>query len=813
MKRLVALSIAVMAASMFLADPVKAQVVSGTKVFSTLPDVRFKVDGVVYTGLASFLWPQGSKHILEYFVDDTGNQYNGLYTSRYLFSGWRDNTGQITTSTYAVTITADPAISTYEATVEVQHQVLVRWYGSFPEPPPNVNASVSPNACGTPGDPTPVEYRPGLVYIDGTCYWGSTRVWLAEGAHTLTAYPYPGFVFTGWDTGQPSGNSPAKAFIITGPATLYPRFAPARRVNFRTTPAGLKIRVDRADILTTEDEPCIPNNLMPPGAPLGVKMLCIGEFDFLPGSNHLLGAPSPQVDRRGTTWILDSYSNGLKENEIYTVPTTGTEALTLTAKFVRGVSVSFVTQPSGLKLKVDDRDNWPALHFVYAAGTKHTVSAPLEQVDGRGRRYTFKRWSNGEAATQTIIVPDAADTGGLQLIAEFELMSQVLVSANPFGTPVTLDGAPCPTPCRIDRADGVEVNLSAPQTHQLSDVHRLDFVSWSDGAQRDRIVKLAGSEVAQLTMNYATSYRLVTAADPPEAAQFTISPVSTDGYYAADSTLTVTAGEAPGFKFRRWDIDLEGTSRTSTVFMARPRTILARYDKVPFISPAGVKNAAGETPEGLVSPGSLIAIYGANLASGYEVGPASPLSQTLAGVAVTVSDRILPLLFVSPEQINAQLPRDLPAGTYTLRVKRAGQPDVTGSFQIADSAPGLFSTTFDSKAFVLGQHEDGTALTPESPARRGELVTLFGTGFGRYRLNALTGFALPSTPDYTLEHSVEIEAGESKVESVWAGGAAGYVGMDVVRFRIGEQMPAAANLSLKIRVDGHESNTVLLPVE
>ncbi len=812
MKRLAVLSLAALTALLFLAPAVNAQTVSATKVYTSIPNVRFKVDGLVYFGAASFLWPQGSKHIVEYFVDETGVQYNPLLTSRYGFKSWTDSTGKINSDGRIIAVTADPAISSYLANVAVEHQVLVRWFGTLPDPPPAVAPSASPNACGTPGDATPIEYRPGIVYIDTACYWATTRVWLEEGSHVLIAYPYPGFVFTGWDTGQPSGNSPAKAFNVTGPTTIYPRFAPALRVKFRTTPPGLHIRVDRAEIFTTDVEPCIPNNVMPPGAPMGVNAPCVGEFDFLPGSSHLLGAPSPQLDKFGASWILDSYSNGLKENEIYTVPSSGTEAITLVAKFVRGVNVSFLTQPSGLKLSVNGRDNWPSPHFVYAAGTKQTVSAPPEQSDSRGRRYRFMKWSNGGAATQTITVPEPSATS-FQFIAEYELMSQVLVSANPAGTPVTVDGASCPTPCRIDRNDGVEVTLSAPETYQLSDVHRLDFVSWSDGASRERRVKISGADVVQLTVNHKTSFKLVTAGDPPEAAVITISPSSADGYFAADSMLTVTAGEAPGFKFRRWDIDLQGTSKTSTLVMARPRTILARYDKVPFISPAGVKNAAGDTPEGVVAPGSLITIYGANLAAGYEVGPASPLSQSLAGVAVTVGERILPLLFVSPEQINAQLPRDLPSGTYSIRVKRTGQADVAGSFEIADCAPGLFSTSFDSKSFVLGQHQDGSPLSPESPARRGELVTLFGTGFGRYKLNAISGFALPSAPDYTLDHRVEVQAGDSTLSPLWTGGAAGMVGMDVVRFRISDEISPASTLPLKIRIDGHESNSVLLPVE
>src|SRR5205085_10304310 len=124
--------------------------------------------------------------------------------------------------------------------------------------------------------------------------------------------------------------------------------------------------------------------------------------------------------------------------------------------------------------------------------------------------------------------------------------------------------------------------------------------------------------------------------------------------------------------------------------MIRPRSINAMVDKVPFITPAGIQNAASPTPDGNVAPGSIITIYGENLASSIKIGPNNPLSQTLADVTVTVADRLLPLFFVSPGQINAQVPSDLPDGDYVLQVHATGQADVIGQFTISRNAPGIF---------------------------------------------------------------------------------------------------------------------------
>jgi uncharacterized protein (TIGR03437 family) len=810
MKRFEAIS-RMMIAALVGGCPLAAQTVSSFRVAATNPAVVFRVDGTEYKGAASFLWPLGSKHILEFPADIDGIQTNGAGT-RFRFLSWMDSGGLASSASQtAITVSAHPQVTSFTLNVSTEYRVLVRGFNEFPGVD-GTSPTVSPATCGSPGNSVPVEFRPGVFLVNGVCYWGSVQLWLPEGEVRLNAYPFPGFVFVGWATDTGSASAFLNSVRIVQPTVLYPRFSPAKRVSFRTDPPGLKVRVDRAEIPTYESGICVRGGELPPSIPpLGLAPLCQGEFDFLPGSSHLIGAPSPQLDKIGTSWVFEGFSNGMGDNSIYTAPNSVWPPETIVARFSRGVGVSFATQPPGLKLTVNGRDNWPALHFTFPAGTKQTFSAAGEQ-EFRGRKYVFKRWSNGGPASQELTVPEST-AGTVQLTAEYDLLSQLVVLSNPFGTDLTVDGSPCGTPCRVDRAEGTEVRLSAPERNELSGVHRMEFVSWNDGATRERTFKLTGANPSTLTMNYQTSFKLVAAADPPEGARFTIEPASPDGFYPADTFLSITAGDQPGFRFRRWDYDLSGTSRTSTLLMSRPRTVVARFDPVPFVAPAGIRNAAGETPGGLLAPGSLITIFGANLASGYEVGPASPLSQALSGVSVTVGNRILPLMFVSPEQINAQLPRDLAPGEHTLLVKRVGQQDVSGKFVVAECAPGLFGTSFDSRTFALARHEDGSLITPESPARRGETVTVFGTGFGRYIYNAPEGFALPPSPAYSLEHQVEVEASGARPPTKWAGGASGLVGMDVVRFVVDEEMSSSAGLALKVRINGHESNTVLLPVE
>src|SRR5205823_3671921 len=239
---------------------------------------------------------------------------------------------------------------------------------------------------------------------------------------------------------------------------------------------------------------------------------------------------------------------------------------------------------------------------------------------------------------------------------------------------------------------------------------------------------------------------------------------------------------------------------------------IAQLDTIPYIAPAGVQNAAGATPDHVVAPGSLIAVLGASLTTDTIVGPTNPLAQTLNGVVVTVADRILPLVSVSPNQVNAQLPLDLPEGDYVLTLSQTGQQDVTGTFTVARNAPGLFPWNTDSRAIALATHEDGSPITPDSPAKQGETVTVYGTGFGPCQRNVIAGFLIPNAAPNPLIDNLSIQLDGAQPATVFAGAAPDKIAMQIVRFKITPDLPSGTILELKVTVNGRTSNTVLLPL-
>lgn len=790
----------------------QAQPAFSTITISTSPSgARFQVDGITYQQAVTFNWPAGSKHILVFLTNlgANGQPIGNVQTSldgstAYELTGWVDNANLIQPSTAAVqTITADPSITSITGKLTLLYRVQLNFFEG-----PGGN---TPPTCGAPGAIPAGQFRPGIVFVGNACYWASANLYVqANSPIVLNAYPYPGFVFLGWsiNSGIPTGF--LQSLVVNAPVILVPHFSPAKRVTFLTSPLQLQVQIDHTNVPTRGDpgicddpQPIIPLTGFPP--------LCFGDFDFAPGSVHVIAGVSPQRDKVGKLWVFDHWSDGLGQNGLYVTGGNVSQPDTVTAFFVPGAPVALLTSPTGLKLNVDGRDNWPSYNFVWAVGSTHQVSASATQTDGTGRKYTFQAWSNGGAPSQTISVDPSTAVNGMRLTANYNKLSRVLVESTPPGISIQVDGAACQTPCPVDRANGVALHITAPATLSAGAGARLDFISWTDGGAADHTFTVNG-DYTTVTANYRDSFQLSAASDPAKGVQFQFSPSSSDMFYRQNTQVTITAVPNPGFKFRRWDGDLSGTYPVGVVSMAAPASVIARLDRVPYVAPAGVQNAAAATPNSAVAPGSIISIFGESLAPTLQVGPVNPLAQTISGVSVTVNDRILGLFFVSPTQINAQIPSDLPPGNYTLLIHALGQPDVSGSFTVARNAPGLFVSVVNSQHYSVAFHADGSVVRPESPAKSGETVSILGTGFGPYATPVIDGF-FPQTPPPALADAVSLSVGGHPMTPTWTGAAAGYTGITLTKFQVPAGLAAGTNIPVYVSVNGVHSNTVMLPLE
>jgi len=793
----------------------QGQTSSSITISTSLPGPRFQVDGVTYTKAAAFSWPTGSQHIVVFVTDPpiSGEALNPFQTdgsTQYTFSGWQDNNGLVQPATAPIQVlTANPAITSFTADVAVAYLVSLNFFAN-----PGPNQPVSPSTCGAPGAIPAGQFRPGVVFIGLACYWSSVELFVPMGSNEdLNAYPYPGYVFTGWTINGSTPTSFLTSLTVTTPLSITPIFVPAKLVSFLTSPPGLQVLVDHTPVFTrtVADLPNCPNNeTLPVVVQLGFPPMCFGDFDFVPGSTHFISGVTPQKDSTGTWWVFNAWSNGLPQNSLYQVDNNVNTSASLTADYVQGAQVALLTAPGGLQLTVDGDSNYTSYDFIWGVGSTHQVVASATQTGSNGRVYTFQNWSNQTAASQTISVNQSMATSGYRLTANYTELSRVVVQSSPSGITLQVDGANCVTPCNVDRQTGTTFTVSAPTQIPMGQGARLDFGSWSDGGASSHVITVS-QNYAVASATYNTFYQLSAASNPGNGSAFKFSPSSSDMFYSQGTQVNVTAVPNPGFKFGHWSGDLTGSYPSAVVSMSAPDSVMAQMITVPYIAPTGISNGAGQTPSATVAPGSIISIFGQSLASVTQVGPVNPLAQTIAGTTVTINSSILPLLFVSPQQINAQLPSSLADGNYTLQVQNTGQPEISGTLTVARDAPGLFSNTIGSTAYAMAFHADGSLVTTSSPAAGGETISLLGTGFGPYKTPVLDGFFPPSSPP-SVSDSVVLSVGGAKPTPA-STAAPGFTGVVSTQFEVPGGLASGTSVPVLVTINGVDSNTVMLPIQ
>jgi uncharacterized protein (TIGR03437 family) len=704
---------------------------------------------------------------------------------------------------------------------------------------PSVNPTISADSCQSPNSPA----APGYTVVTGVqCTPNNIGInndlWCGPGRINLTSIPNLGYAYKDWNSnpaipGQnPVGNgltgaSGSATFDLVSPFHIQVNFGQGKFYRLRTEPPGLDVIVDRNIVRTRQTEPQIGcQGYLPDGNPPTENDKDYPYYEvcatWLVGSTKLLSAPGPtQTDNTGKLWVFDRWSNG-GSGQNYLFPVSGDNLATdlLTAIFKRAGAVLFNTLPIGAPITVNGR-TWPTTNHWFGLGDTINFSAPPEFVDRSGKRWRFRNWSNNRPAAQQLTISDEIVEKGLYLNATFDPLNRVTIETNPSGLPITVDGRACPAPCTVERLALETAVIAAAPSITQRDVLRLEFDNWSDGPRTANRSLGFEPEFQRLIANYRPLYKFSAIGNPPEGATFTFAPASPDSFYPVGTQVSVTARALPGFRFRRWAGDTAGQFPTASVTLGGPRGVVAELDVIPYLDPAGVQNSAGTGPQdkgeiGRVAPGSLITVYGVNLTPLEEVGPRSPMVQSLAGLLVRVGEQLLPLSFASPTQINAQLPFNLPEGKRTLTVTRVGQPDVTGEFEVVRNAPGLFTQYGNpdesQPPIAFAFRPDGSLVSPTNPALPNELINIAGTGIGPYRNNPPAGFAVPSGAEFVLADSVEVLAGEQVIQPLRVIATPGFVGMTSVQIRVGSQFPAGQSTSLRIRVNGKESNTVRLPV-
>ncbi|MGH9845778.1 MAG: kelch repeat-containing protein, partial [Blastocatellia bacterium] len=232
-------------------------------------------------------------------------------------------------------------------------------------------------------------------------------------------------------------------------------------------------------------------------------------------------------------------------------------------------------------------------------------------------------------------------------------------------------------------------------------------------------------------------------------------------------------------------------------------------------------SAASFTPGG--APESIVAAFGSNLAAGTQTAPSIPLPTTLAGTSVRVRDgagveRLAPLFFVAPGQINYQIPAGAAAGQGLVTVTSGDNLVASGVIEIVSVAPGLFAANANGQGVAAA-----VALRIRaSGAQSFEPVARFDTAQNRF-VAAPIDLGPDSDQVFLVLYGtgIKFRSARSAVgcviggvgsEVLFADAAPGLVGLDQVNVRLPRSLAGRGEVDVALSVDGKAANTVRVSI-
>lgn len=216
--------------------------------------------------------------------------------------------------------------------------------------------------------------------------------------------------------------------------------------------------------------------------------------------------------------------------------------------------------------------------------------------------------------------------------------------------------------------------------------------------------------------------------------------------------------------------------------------------------------------------GSYLEIYGTNLAGTTRAWRTSDFSNgnaptTLDKVSATINGTPAYVSFVSPAQVNVEIPAGVPAGTASVILTYDGTPSGPVNFAIEAAGGSILAPTsfkVNGKQYVGAYHVNGAPVTngnipgfPAAPAVPGETVLFYGLGFGPLKSGAAIAGKI-ATGQTALSNPVEFLFGDSKQPGTvqYQGLAPGFVGLYQFNVTVPANAPSG-DLALQVSQGGN----------
>ncbi len=245
----------------------------------------------------------------------------------------------------------------------------------------------------------------------------------------------------------------------------------------------------------------------------------------------------------------------------------------------------------------------------------------------------------------------------------------------------------------------------------------------------------------------------------------------------------------------------------------RQETLIPFLPSNPALNAASFAKLTADGPAAPLAPGSIFSLFGSNLAPAVGGAVSLPLPRTLLDMRLKIGGIDAPLFYVSPGQVNAQVPWELAGrSTASVAVSLRGTVSGTETITLASAYPGIFSTSSSGTGQGAILDVDNRLVDSANAARPGDILQIFANGLGPTTPAVATGEASPSSPPATVNAPVQCRIGNLDAEVLFAGLTPGAVGLYQVNARIPAGVTAGNAVPVVLIVSGITSNTVTIAV-
>lgn len=315
----------------------------------------------------------------------------------------------------------------------------------------------------------------------------------------------------------------------------------------------------------------------------------------------------------------------------------------------------------------------------------------------------------------------------------------VLVSTNSGGTQVAVSGANCGAGTYTDSANlgwavGATCTVTAITPRVPSAGVRQRFTGWSDGSSANPrsyyVMPSQGNVLAQFSTEYAVTR------NTSGGGMVTSTPSPPDGYFAAGSTVTISAAANTGFRFTGWSGDLTGTANPASLPVSGPRSVTATFachttvsaTTLAYSAAAGTGSIAVTSgtgcPWSAISGASWLTITSASAGSGsgtVQFSLSTNVPSTARSTSITIGENIISITQNAAASPSVTLGTSPTGLSFTIAGAKCSTGSFTGPTTLASSADA--NCTVSTQAVQSGgtgrryrftRWSDGSTANPRS---------------------------------------------------------------------------------------------------